>query len=351
MKKEYLLLCKTEIESLKQKKLIKPSNSPWSCTSFYVNKNSEIERGTPRLVINYKPLNEALQWIRYPIPNKKDFLDRLHDATIFSKFDMKSGFWQIQIREQDTYKTAFTVPFGHYEWNVLPFGVKNGPSEFQHIMNDIFNPFTEFIICYIDDVLIFSSSIEQHIKHLNIFKNVVIKNGLVVSAPKMKLFQKKIRFLGHNIFNGTIIPIDRCIEFASKFSDEIKDINQLQRFLGSLNYIRDYYPNLSQDAAILYIRNMNQSIILGTPFRCLLMPISKIDTLGIHTTLNNRHIVFEFITEPYTKELNQVKHMIYSKEKQINFIQKEIKFLSADQRILQPSLQGKIKLIHKTLQT
>ncbi|HEX7868548.1 MAG TPA: retropepsin-like aspartic protease, partial [Chryseobacterium sp.] len=85
--------------------------------------------------------------------------------------------------------------------------------------------------------------------------------------------------------------------------------------------------------SFVLICNMNQSIILGTPFLCLLMPISKIDTLGIHTTLNNRHIVFEFITEPYTKELNQVKHMIYSKEKQINFIQKEIKFLSTEQRI------------------
>ena len=99
----------------------------------------------PRLVINYKPLNDALQWIRYPIPNKKDLLDRLQNAIIFSKFDLKSGFWQIQITEKDRYKTAFTVPFGHYEWNVLPFGVKNGPSEFQHIMNDIFNQYTDFL--------------------------------------------------------------------------------------------------------------------------------------------------------------------------------------------------------------
>ena len=79
---------------------------------------------------------------------------------------MKSGFWQIQIDEKDKYKTTFTVPFGHYEWNVMPFGLKNAPSEFQNIMNDIFTPYTSFPIVYIDNVLIFSNSIDQHWKHL-----------------------------------------------------------------------------------------------------------------------------------------------------------------------------------------
>ena len=77
---------------------------------------------------------------------------------------MKNGFWQIQIDEKDRYKTTFTIPFGHYEWNVMSFGLKNAPSEFQNIMNDIFTPFTEFSIVYIDDVLIFSKSIDDHWK-------------------------------------------------------------------------------------------------------------------------------------------------------------------------------------------
>ena len=115
MNNELLDHCKKEIEDLLNKGLIRKSKSPWSCAAFYVNKQAELERGVPGLVINYKPLNTALQWIRYPIPNKKDLLDRLHEATIFSKFDMKSGFWQIQVDEKDRYKTAFTVPFGHFE--------------------------------------------------------------------------------------------------------------------------------------------------------------------------------------------------------------------------------------------
>jgi hypothetical protein len=109
---------------------------------------------------------------------------------VFSKFDMKSGFWQIQIDEADKYKTAFTVPFGHYEWNVMPFGLKNAPSEFQNIMNEIFTPFTKFSIVYIDDVLIFSESVEQHWKHLNIFMQIIQHNGLVLSPTKINLFQE-----------------------------------------------------------------------------------------------------------------------------------------------------------------
>ena len=112
-----------------------------------------MERGVPRLVINYKPHNKVLEWVRYPIPNKKDLVNRFSRATVFSKFDMKSGFWQIQIRESDRYKTTFTTPFGHYEWNVMPFGLKNAPSEFKTIMNEIFNSFSSHAIVYIDDVL------------------------------------------------------------------------------------------------------------------------------------------------------------------------------------------------------
>lgn len=86
--------------------------------------NAENERGVPRLVINYTPLNKVLKWIRYPLPNKRDLLNRTVNVQIFSKFDLKSGYWQIQVVKQDCYKTVITVLFGHYEWNVMPFWFK-----------------------------------------------------------------------------------------------------------------------------------------------------------------------------------------------------------------------------------
>ena len=136
----------------------------------------------------------------------------------------------------------------------MPFGLKNAPSEFQNIKNDIFTPYTGFIIVYIDDVLVFSNTIDQHFKHLHIFISVMERNGLAASASKLLLFQKKIRFISHNIYQGTIKPIQRALIFADKFPDEIKDRKQLQRFLGCLNYIADFFPNLRQTCALLYNR-------------------------------------------------------------------------------------------------
>ena len=121
-------------------------------------------------------------------------------------------------------------------------------------MNDIFNPYTSFIIVYIDDVLVFSNSVDQHFKHLQTFLHAIEKNGLAVSASKMTLFQTKIRFLGHGIYQGTIKPIMRSLAFADKFADEIKDKKQLQRFLRCLNYVSDFFPNLHQVCAPLYRR-------------------------------------------------------------------------------------------------
>ena len=116
----------------------------------------------------------------------------MSDAIIFRKFDLESGFWQVQIHEEDKYKIAITTLFNHYEWNVIPFRLKNAPSEFQDIMNEIFNPFSNFSIVYIDDVLVFSKPIEEHWKHLNLFLDIIKFNVLVVLAPKIKLFQTKI---------------------------------------------------------------------------------------------------------------------------------------------------------------
>ena len=200
-----------------RKSLLGIVSPPRSCDAFYVQKNVEIERGTPPLVINYKPLNKVLEWIRYPIPNKNDLVQRLSVAVIFSKFDMKSGFWQVQISETDKYKTAFTTPFGHYEWNVMLFGLKNALSEFQNIINDIFNSFSQFIIVYIDDVLVYYRSLDEHGKHLYSFLDTIKRNGLVVYAKKIKLFQTKVCFLGYEFLKDRSVPSTKPFNLLISF--------------------------------------------------------------------------------------------------------------------------------------
>ena len=167
---------------------------------------------------------------------------------------MKFGFWQVQISENYKYKIAFTTPFGHYEWNVMPFGLENAPSEFQNIMNDIFNSFSHFTIVYIDDVFVYSNSIDEHWKHLYSFLKTIKRNGLVVSTKKIKLFQTKVSFLGYDISDGQIRPIDRTIQFANKFPDVIIDKTQLQRFLELLNYIANFYKDLRKQCKPFFDR-------------------------------------------------------------------------------------------------
>ena len=115
----------------------------------------------------------------------------------------------------------------------MPQELKNAPSEFQKIMNNIFYPYMEFSIVYLDNVFIFSKGIDQHIQHLKKVIEIIKENGLVISAKKMKIFQVKIRFLGYEIYQGTITPIKRSIEFTSKFPNEIKDKKQLSIGVGN----------------------------------------------------------------------------------------------------------------------
>lgn len=144
-------------------------------------------------------------------------------AKIFSKFDLKSGFWQVAIREEDKFKTTFNVPAGHYEWNVMPFGLKNALAKFQRVMDDTLKPYFDWLIVYIDDILVFSSSIEQHFKHLKKLLHVVKQAGLVFSKKKIDLFKTEINFLDHIIDNGKLTLQIHAVEFADKFPDKILD--------------------------------------------------------------------------------------------------------------------------------
>ena len=110
--------CSKEIKELLAKGLIEPSKTPWACRAFVVNKHPEVKRGKPRLVVNYKPLNAVLQKVRYPLPDKSSLLQWITRCTIFSKFDLKTGFYQIGIKAEDRYKTTCVVPMeGTTFWN------------------------------------------------------------------------------------------------------------------------------------------------------------------------------------------------------------------------------------------
>ena len=133
-----LLLAQQECDQLLKQGLIEPINSQWDCQAFYVGKRTELLRGKKRLVIDYQPLNNFLQDHKFPLPNRHTLFVHLKDARIFTKFDLKSGFWQLGIHPSERYKTTFCIPNAHYQWTILPFGLKTAPSIFQKAMTAIF---------------------------------------------------------------------------------------------------------------------------------------------------------------------------------------------------------------------
>ena len=160
---------KIQINELIQMNLIRESKSPHSSLTFMVRKYSKIKRGNARMVINYKELNKNTKFDGYYIPNKEILINLARGKNYYSKFDCKLGFWQIKMDNNSIPITAFSTPRGHYEWMVMPFGLKNAPQIFQRKINKIFSDYSAFIIVYIDDMLICSYNEKDHGKHLNTF--------------------------------------------------------------------------------------------------------------------------------------------------------------------------------------
>jgi len=202
------------------------------------------------MVINYRTLNEALLPIRFPLPSKEFLFSKIGKCNIFSKFDLKSGFEQIGIVPKDRYKTTFVVPNGQYQWRVMPFGLKNAPSEFQKRMDDIFKHLN-FVIVYIDDLLVCSYDTKSHVQHLKIVYDLLFRRGLVLSKSKLCWAQTRIEYLGLILSKGAVELQEHALKKLSEFPDEILDQKQLQRFLGCLNYIRRFYENQAKDVRIL----------------------------------------------------------------------------------------------------
>ena len=163
---EELALLKEQIDQLLAKEFIQPSSSPWGCPVLFVKKRDST---VPRLVSDYRPLNVVTIKNKYPIPRINDLLDQLAGATVFSKMDLRSGYHQIKIRKEDIPKTAFVTRYGSYEYTVMSFGLTNAPATFMRLMNSIFMDYLDkFVVIYIDDILIYSKTNEEHEEHLRL---------------------------------------------------------------------------------------------------------------------------------------------------------------------------------------
>ncbi|KAH9752341.1 hypothetical protein KPL71_014650 [Citrus sinensis] len=239
-----LLLAQQECSQLLAQGLIEPTSSQWACQAFYVEKHSEIVRGKKRLVIDYQPLNMFLQDDKFHLPRRQSMFTFLKNAQIFSKFDLKSGFWQLGIEPSERYKTAFCIANAHFQWTVLPFGLKTAPSIFQKSMVQIFQPILHHALIYIDDILLFSGSHDEHRQLLTQFYDILQSHGIMLSAKKSIIATDNVEFLGMIIKDGHYQPGKHIAQELLHFPDQQLSKRQIQQFLGIINYIRDFIPHV-----------------------------------------------------------------------------------------------------------
>jgi hypothetical protein len=195
------------LQELLEKGFIKPSSSPWGCPALFVKKKDQ----TLRMCVDYHPLNEVTIKNKYPLPRIDILFDQLVGAKVFSKIDLRYGYHQIKIRPEDIPKTAFTTRYGLYEYLVMSFGLTNAPTHFMYLMNSVFMlELDKSVVVFIDDILVYSKSEEEHAEHLRVILTRLRDHQLYVKFSKCEFWLKEVQFLGHVLLaEGVAIDPDK----------------------------------------------------------------------------------------------------------------------------------------------
>ncbi|GKD88818.1 putative nucleotidyltransferase, ribonuclease H [Tanacetum coccineum] len=192
-----------QLRELQDKGFIRPSSSPWGAPVLFVKKKD----GSFRMCIDYRELNKLTIKNRYPLPRIDDLFDQLQGSQYFSKIDLRSGYHQLRVHEDDIPKTAFRTRYGHFEFIVMPFGLTNAPAVFMDLMNRVCRPLDKFVIVFIDDILIYSKTREEHELHLGLILELLKKEKLYAKFSKCEFWLREVQFLGH-VINGNGIHVD-----------------------------------------------------------------------------------------------------------------------------------------------
>ncbi|GBG78510.1 hypothetical protein CBR_g27737 [Chara braunii] len=232
---------KHQLEELLRLGFIKPSNSPWGAPVLFACKAD----GTLRLCIDYRGLNRYTVKNSYPMPRADELFDHLAGNRFFTKIDLRSGYHQIRVATEDQPKTAFRSCFGHYEFTVMPFGLTNVPATFQMAMNDIFRDILEeYVLVYLDDILVYSRTLEDHLRHLRDVLQSLRKHSFYAKLSKCRFAQRKVDFLGHHVSEQGLHMDDAKITAIAEWPVPAST-KQLRSFLG----LTSYYSNFIQGYA------------------------------------------------------------------------------------------------------
>ncbi|MCO5604727.1 hypothetical protein L7F22_058897 [Adiantum nelumboides] len=236
-----------QVNELVEKGMVRPSSSPFCSPVLLVQKKD----GTYRMCVDYRALNRITIKNRFPVPRVEDLFDKLQGSTYFSRIDLKSGYHQIRIVDEDIVKTAFRTSFGLYEYLVMPFGLTNAPATFNRMMERIFRPHRNFTGVFFDDVIIYSKTIEEHKEHLKVIFQALRDNKLYVNQKKSEFFLQEIQYLGHIISKNGIRMDPAKLEVIKDWPNP-RNLHEVRSFIGMCAYYRRFIEKFSLIAGPLH---------------------------------------------------------------------------------------------------
>lgn len=229
-----------QIQELLKAGLIEESYSPYAAPVLLVFKKEDGRKS--RLCIDYKELNKIVVPESQPFPRIEDLTVKAGKCKFFTKLDITSAFWSIPIREKDRYKSAFVTHHGHWQWKSLPFGLKSSPAIFQRVLSSVLkNDLEAFVVNYIDDILIFSDTYENHLKHVNLTLKALCSEGFKLNFEKCKFAQNKVMYLGHLIGENFVQPVKDNLTAIENFPQP-ENRTQIRQFLGKINFYIKFLP-------------------------------------------------------------------------------------------------------------